>query len=283
MGASLALALKKKEIPSSVVGIVRTEKSKREGIAQKIADEILLEEEFLKSNAWNEYDFIIFSLPVDLTCEKIRLVPADYTGYLTDLGSTKRSIIDAVEEKFKPGHKYYSSHPMAGSEQSGLGFAKADLYENRLCILTKPVGVSEDAIERITEFWREVGAIPLTMNAGDHDEVLSYLSHTPHILSSMLVNWAYQNPKVKANTDLSPIAITGGGFRDMSRIAGSNPEMWNAIIQTNKQSIYASLKEFKKEIDQLLQELESGESDRFWTDYFLKAKDSRNRILKIQE
>ncbi len=283
MGASLALALKKKGYACKIVGIVRSEKSKQEGIALNIADEILIEEEFLKSNAWYHYDFIIFSLPVDLTCDKIKLIPSDYNGFITDLGSTKKAIIETVEEKYTTNHNYYSSHPMAGSEQSGLNFAKPDLYEGRLCILTEPKNVNRDAIEKITMFWREVGAIPLSLGADDHDEVLAYLSHTPHILSSLLVNWAYQNPKVKRNTDCSPIAITGGGFRDMSRIAGSNPEMWNAIIQTNKDSIMNSLLEFRGEIDKMIQQLKSNDQNDFWRDYFLQAKDSRNKILKIQE
>ena len=286
MGASLSLAIRKKELSCEVIGVVRSEKSRLEGMSQKIADRIFLEEDFLKSNSWNEYDLVIFSLPVDLTCDKIDLIPENYKGFITDLGSTKKFIIDKVESKFKAGHNYYSSHPMTGSEQSGMNYAKADLYENRLCILTEPKGTSKEAIQKITHFWKMVGAITIQMSATEHDEILSYLSHTPHILSSILVNWAYQNEKVKYYTEKSPIPITGGGFRDMTRIAGSNPEMWNAIINTNKNSIHDSLLEFRKEIDCLIQSLESVDekSDQeFWKKYFLKSKESRSQIFKINQ
>ncbi len=284
MGASLSLAIRNKKLGCEITGVVRSEKSRDEGLSQKIANKILLESEFLKSNSWNEYDFIVFSLPVDLTCDKIDLIPADYRGYITDLGSTKQSIIQKVESKFIKEHNYYSSHPMAGSEQAGLSYAKVDLYENRLCILTKSKGVSKHAIDKITQFWKMIGSITIEMNAKEHDEVLSYLSHTPHILSSILVNWAYNNKKVKFYTDKSPIPLTGGGFRDMSRIAGSNPDMWNAIINTNKESIHDSLLEFRKEIDRLLLTLESPSENtdhEFWKNYFIESKKSRSQILKL--
>lgn len=283
MGASLSLAIRNKKLGCRIVGVVRSQKSKQEGLAQKVADEVLLEEDFLKSNTWNDYDLIVFSLPVDLTCEKIEMIPEDYKGYITDLGSTKQSIIQTVESKFKMGHNYYSSHPMAGSEQSGMSYAKVDLYENRLCILTKPKGASKNAIDKITKFWQMIGSVTIQMDAKEHDEVLSYLSHTPHILSSILVNWAYHNPKVKFYTDKSPIPLTGGGFRDMSRIAGSNPDMWNAIINTNKESIHGSLLEFRKEIDQLILLLETSKDvdNEFWKNYFLESKKSRNQLLKL--
>ena len=286
MGASLALAIKKKDNSCRVTGIVRSEKSRLEGVSQKIADEIFVEDDFLKSNSWNKFDFIVFSLPVDLTCDKIDLIPENYKGYITDLGSTKQSIIQKIELKYRSAHNYYSSHPMAGSEQSGMNYAKVDLYENRLCILTEPKAVTKDAIQKITSFWKMIGSITIQMNAIEHVEVLSYLSHTPHILSSILVNWAYNNDKVRYYTEKSPIPITGGGFRDMTRIAGSNPEMWNAIINTNKSSIHDSLLEFRKEIDRLIDSLDSksekADSD-FWKKYFLSSKESRSQILKINE
>jgi prephenate dehydrogenase len=100
------------------------------------------------------------------------------------------------------------------------------------------------------------------------------------------VNWAYKNEKVKLYTEKSPIPITGGGFRDMTRIAGSNPEMWNAIINTNKNSIHDSLLEFRKEIDRLIQSMESTDEkidSEFWKKYFLESKASRSQILKINE
>ncbi len=283
MGASLSLALKKNNVPSEVTGIVRSASSKKEGIALGIADTILLEQEFLDKDIWNNFDLIIFSLPVNLTCDKIRLVPSSYKGFLTDMGSTKMEIIKTVEEKFPDTHNYYSSHPMAGSEHSGLVHAKADLYEKRLCILTPPKLVSHVATVYITQFWSMLNMHTVVIDANSHDHILSYLSHTPHILSSLLVNWAAENTVIQKHTDISPVPLSGGGFRDMSRIAGSNPDMWDAIIQTNKQYILNSLLDYRNKLDVLIDKLQDTKDPSFWKDYFIHSKKNKDSILKMQE
>lgn len=283
MGASLSLAIKKKSLAIKTTGVVRTKESKRKGIELNISDEIFTEDEFADKN-WNEFDLIVFGLPVNLTCQKINLIPENFSGVVTDLGSTKKDIIDAVEKKFINKHNYISSHPMAGSEQTGLEFAKENLYESKLCILTKPKNFNHNAFLDLKFFWEEIGSIIFEMNSIEHDEVLAYVSHTPHILSSILVNWAYANSKVQEKANSFHFPLTGGGFRDMSRIAGSNPEMWDAIINSNKKNIIQSLHEFKVEISKLEKKLESEEFEKdFWKNYFNSAKESRAKILKLKE
>lgn len=280
MGASLSLAIKKKFQDSKVTGVVRSFSSKKEGIEKKIADEVYLEEEFLNSNSWNTFNLIIFSLPVDSTVEKIQRIPDDYNGFITDLGSTKLEIISAVEKKFQTKHNYYSSHPMTGSEQAGLSYASDDLYENRLCILTSPQKVSLESVEFIKNFWEILGMKTVEIGAVDHDEILSYLSHSPHIISSLLAIWAFENKKVQKFTEISPLPIIGGGFRDMTRIAGSNPEMWQAIFSTNKENLKKALINFQNGLNDLISELDK-DSKNFWIEYFKKAKNSKSEIYKI--
>ncbi len=279
MGASLSLAIKKKLPDSKITGVVRSLNSKKAGTEKKIADEIYTEEEFLKQGSWKKFDFVVFSLPVDSTVDKIQLIPDDYCGFITDLGSTKFDIVSAVERKFKGEHNYYSSHPMAGSEQNGLSHASGDLYECRLCILTAPERASLKSKEFIREFWSLLGMKVIEIGGSDHDEILSYLSHSPHIISSLLAIWAYQNDKVQKFTDKSPIPLTGGGFRDMTRIAGSNPEMWQAIFQTNRKNVKKALLDFRDQLNELIYQFDI-ESDNFWIDYFEKSKASKNKILK---
>lgn len=283
MGASLSLALRKYNSPWECTGVVRSKASQEEGTKLNIAKEILLEEEFLNSNSWDDYDLIVFSLPVDLTCDKINLIPDSYKGFITDLGSTKVKIIQAVEQKFGEEHLYYSSHPMAGSEHTGLAYAKEDLYDNRLCILTPPRRVAARAEEFITQFWKSINMNTIVIKADDHDQILAYLSHSPHILSSLLANWAEENSVVRDHNIRSPYPLTGGGFRDMTRIAGSNPEMWDAIINTNKAAIYHSLIDFRDRLNGLIAHLTSEKEpkDGFWKKYFQRSKVSRNKIMKL--
>jgi prephenate dehydrogenase len=282
MGGSLALAIRNKGLASCVSGVFRNEKSLLEAKKLGYADDFFLEQDFLERNLWNQFDFIIFGLPVDIICQRIQAIPQDYPGYLTDLGSTKISIIQSVESKFSTEHNYYSSHPMTGSENSGVQFSKEGLYEGKLCILTAPTNLRKEAQLKIREFWERIGSRIIDIPAQDHDEILAYLSHSPHILSSLLVTWVGQNEKVMNYNKLSNLPLSGGGFRDMSRIAGSNPEMWEAIIQTNRKSIHQSLIDFRIQLDELILAFErEPENNSFWRQYFEKAKEHRNQILKL--
>jgi prephenate dehydrogenase len=285
MGGSLSLALKNKFPKIKTTGILRSKLSCEEAIQLKIADKILLEEELIKNpKIWYDHDFIIFSLPVDLTCQKILSIPNDYKGFLTDLGSTKSEIITTVDKKFLCMHNYYSSHPMTGSELSGAKNSKANLYDKKLTILTNSKNTSPKAKELIKEFWEELNTYTIEIEPDDHDLILAYLSHSPHILSSIMVNWVNENKKVNYLNSKSPIPISGGGFRDMSRIAGSNPEMWGAIINSNKDQILHSLIDFQKHLNSLISILrDKNENENFWLDYFQKSKISRNEIMKLNE
>ncbi len=283
MGGSLSLALKKTNANVKTTGVLRSKKSYEELKNYQITDHLIIEEDFLKINQWNEYDIIIFSLPVDLTCEKILLIPSDYKGYITDLGSTKTEIIHAVKSKFQKTHNYFSSHPMTGSELSGATNAKEDLYKGKLCILTREDNTSSDSIEKITRFWNEIGSSTIEIPARDHDEILSYLSHAPHILSSLLVTWANKSEIVNRYTQLSPLPLSGGGFRDMSRIAGSNPEMWEAIISTNRDAILSCLIAYQSQLAELIDLLSKDPilQKGSWKSYFESSKKSRNQLLKL--
>jgi prephenate dehydrogenase len=283
MGGSLSLAIKKTGLKIKTTGVLRSQKSYDEICNKNLTDNLLIEEDFLRNNRWNEYDLIVFSLPVDLTCDKINLIPEDYQGFITDLGSTKSEIIRAVKNKYNRQHNYYSSHPMTGSELSGALNSKEDLYYGKLCILTKEENTSEVSVSKIENLWRYLGSSTIDIPAKDHDEILSYLSHAPHILSSLLVNWANNSDIVKKYTDISPLPLSGGGFRDMSRIAGSNPEMWEAIISTNREAILTCLLAYKNQLSDLIEILKHDSSHQtgIWKKYFESSKKSRNQILKI--
>ncbi|MDZ4727826.1 MAG: prephenate dehydrogenase/arogenate dehydrogenase family protein [Leptospira sp.] len=278
MGGSLSLAIKKKYPDVKVTGIVRSEKSKIEIIESRIADEAILESDFLLKANWGDYDFIIFATPVQTVVNYIPKLKNFKDLYITDLGSTKKSIIDEVNLQFNEDHNYISSHPMCGSEFSGPSAAKHDLYENKLCIVTRAEKSSLEASDFVRNFWDKIGSWTMEMDASEHDEILSYLSHLPHIISTILVETAIQNKTVKKIVSASEKAITGGGFRDMSRIAGSNYEMWESIFTANKSFIHRSLIEFKTQIEQIINEFDpKKEIDReklhqLWNDA-LKAKE----------
>lgn len=285
MGASLSLLLKKKGISASITGVVSSSKSKTKGESLKSADTILTSEEFHSTKKWKDYDFIIFGVPVDLTAKLIGELPLDYSGIVTDLGSTKKEIIHAVESRFPNSHNYVSSHPMCGSEESGLEFANVSLYEGRLCILTSPKNANSEAKKKLETFWRTVGTEVIEIPADEHDSILSYLSHSPHILSSIMADWAANQKIIKRYTDLSPIPLNGGGFRDMTRIAGSNPKMWSAIFASNQNEIHQSLLDFRNRLDIVLEKLNPKNilDPKEWERFMETSRKSRDYILKNQD
>jgi prephenate dehydrogenase len=149
--------------------------------------------------------------------------------------------------------------------------------------LTRDFHTTPEAVEKITSFWKELGSHTVEIPPEDHDTILAYLSHSPHILSSLMVNWADNLDLIQKYNKHSPLPLSGGGFRDMSRIAGSNPEMWEAIIATNKNAICQSLKQFNKDLEVLIDKLENPEfTVGFWKQYFQNSKKARDRILKIE-
>ncbi|MCX7998654.1 MAG: prephenate dehydrogenase/arogenate dehydrogenase family protein, partial [Leptospiraceae bacterium] len=153
MGASLSRAIRKKQLANQITAIVRNQASLEELKKLNFQDTFITEESFLSQNVWNEYDLIVFCLPVDTIVKKIFFIPESYQGIITDLGSTKKIIIEAVEKKFPNYHNYISSHPMTGSENSGAEFAKEGLYENKVCILTCPKNYRTESLEKLKKFW----------------------------------------------------------------------------------------------------------------------------------
>lgn len=247
MGGSLALAIHKKFPNTEISAVVRSEKSKSTILAKQLANHVFLQDE-LQPN-WSNYDLVVFSTPVESILKIIPTLPKSGNTIFIDLGSTKDTIVSAVESHFGDMvHNYISTHPMCGSEQAGPDAAVPDLYVDKLCILTSPKYASNASLEWVRSFWEKIGSWTLEMDSKSHDETLAYLSHLPHVISTLLVNVAGSNPTTKKEILESSKPITGGGFRDMSRIAGSNPDMWISIFKENQRFLL-------KSIDDLIQQL----------------------------
>ncbi|TGL57973.1 prephenate dehydrogenase/arogenate dehydrogenase family protein [Leptospira ognonensis] len=252
MGGSLSLAIKKSFPGVTITGVVRSLKSKQEILKLELADYVYTESEFNKQLSWESFQFVIFSTPVQSVVDYISKLPQHSETVFTDLGSTKETIIAAVDTHFQGKHNYVSSHPMCGSEFSGPSAAREDLYQNKLCIVTRGKETSLEASDFVRNFWENIGSWTLEMEGVEHDETLAYLSHLPHIISTVLVQTAIKNDTVLKQVSKSEKPITGGGFRDMSRIAGSNFEMWFSIFAENQRNIYQSLIQYRDELDVMI-------------------------------
>jgi prephenate dehydrogenase len=175
---------------------------------------------------------------------------APHHALLTDAGSTKAAMIAKVEQALPPGKHFVGSHPLAGSEKKGVQFARADLFESRVVIITPTNRTNAEDVEAISGFWLAIGAEVLTMSPDIHDQVLAGTSHLPHLISAALAGI----------TQKSNLPLTAGGWRDVTRIAAGDPNLWTQILLENRDHVLKSLAGFEKKVADFRSALERGDS-----------------------
>ena len=283
IGGSLAKGIKRARPDIRIMAYMRTrsklEQAKKDGIVDVILDGI---DEQLK-----ECDLIFLCTPVEYNAQylsKIRsyLKPG---ALITDVGSTKT---DIHEEILRQGLTDYfvGGHPMAGSEKTGYENATDHLLENAYYIVTPPEGLDQSGSEtgnippkyaenanRIIAVAQTVGAIPLVLDYREHDKVVAAISHLPHLVASSLVNLV-KDADLPAGTMKR---VAAGGFKDITRIASSSPEMWEQICMTNVEPIADMLERYIGSLQDILSEIKGHQGEAIYK-LFEKSRDYRNTI-----
>lgn len=195
---------------------------------------------------------------------------------VTDAASVKGDLARKACELFgkMPGHLVLG-HPIAGSEKSGIEAINPKLYENHRVILTPVPETKRDAIRTVTRLWQGVGALVSEMGVEEHDRILAATSHLPHILAFGLVD-----ALAKKSDQKDIFAYAAGGFRDFTRIAASDPQMWHDIVLANKEAILQAMDEFEKSLHQLREAIEKGNSAKLMQ-VFTEAKAARDAFSLI--
>jgi prephenate dehydrogenase len=177
---------------------------------------------------------------------------------VTDVGSTKRSIVEAAEKHLPESVLFVGSHPMAGSEKRGVKFARADMMQGALCILTPTDRTPAQATEAVEGFWRLLGMRTTRMSPEDHDRRLADVSHLPHALAAALV----------AMQEDASLPLAGGGFKDVTRIAAGDGGLWRDIFLDNRDNLRDSARRLRDQLDALLTRLEPEKADELkdWLD-----------------
>lgn len=263
IGGSIGLALKKTEKKSAfkIIGVGRN--INRLKLAKKLGavDEITTD---LK-NGVKDADVIFVCLPVGIIAETIKKIApfCKKNATITDVGSVKAPIVSKIE-KFLTNHcSFIGGHPIAGAEKTSVKYAEKDLFKNATVILTPGDHPDKTALAKIKFLWKRMGGIVKIMSPAKHDSILAETSHLPHIVAFALVN---------AVNDLN---YTGSGFRDMTRIASSDPKMWADIIFNNRTNVRSAIKSFKKE----LTKIEKAKNLNTFIKIFKKAKEKRDSLL----
>ena len=269
LGASIAMGLRDKNISGEIWVWLRDEKKADACEKSYWCDRALID---LKE-AVNGSDLILLCTPVESILDQLDRI-SQWAGegcIVTDVGSLKREICEKGEQVFKNKSSIFiGSHPMAGSEKAGMEFASADLLIQKHCIVTPTQNIREDDIIKISKLWKRLGMEVSSMGMKEHDGVMSWISHLPHLAASSLINSIIsRNPKM--------IRYSGNGLRDTTRIAAGNPQMWMQILLGNKENLQQGIDDFIKSLEEFKEALTNG--DRVDLLKMLQsAKDSRDLL-----
>jgi prephenate dehydrogenase len=268
IGASFALALREKNLCKTICGYGRKEENLKRAKERGIIDEYSLD----AAKACEDADFVLLAVPVGLFGE----IAAKIKGALkkgaiiTDVGSVKGRLVNELESLMPQGVFYVGSHPIAGSDKSGIDDARPDLFHNARCIITPTERSDESAKKKITSLWEGLGAKAEIMDPMKHDEIYAVVSHFPHVIAYAIVNTVGEiNSKY--------IEYAGKGFKDTTRIALSSPEMWRDISLFNKDNIVKAIDIFRKNLDKIEDMLDSSDASKL-EDEFAKAQSLRKNL-----
>lgn len=224
--------------------------------------------------AMEDCDYIFLCAPVHYNIAYLpilkRIIKEDCV--LTDVGSVKSDIYAAIHQHKLDDH-FIGGHPMVGSERSGYDAANDRLIENAYYFVTPSATVSDSKVEDFRTFLEDLGAIPIIYSPERHDEITAYISHIPHVIASSLVNLVAA--KEDDNGMLKQLAA--GGFKDITRIASSNPVVWEHILLSNPENVVTGLKSFVNELNDMIGYIEN-ENARGIYSFFDRAKDYRNSV-----
>lgn len=195
---------------------------------------------------------------------------------VTDVGSVKRAVIEAVAPHVPPGVHFVPAHPLAGTEQSGPRSGFAELFDNRWCLLVPAEGTEPEAVDRLARLWDGMGANVERMDADHHDLVLAVTSHTPHLIAYTMVGVADDLRRV---TDSEVVKYSAAGFRDFTRIAASDPTMWRDVFLANKDATLEILGRFTEELFALQRAIRKGDGEHLHA-YFSRTRAIRRGIVE---
>lgn len=270
MGASLAMALRKRGYAGRIAAYARKKETRDEALARGIVDAAFDDPD----EAVKDATLVVLCAPIracaDLAAE---IAPLLKPGALvTDVGSTKGWICRQMAGILPKG-SFVGSHPIAGSEKQGLQAASADLYENALTVVASHLDVPEEAAARVAELWQSAGARTCRMEPDDHDRLLARTSHLPHVAAAALAKAIGRDSAEKVGT------FCGTGFYDSTRVASGSIEMWHDILMTNAPAVAEELRAFKAEVERVYDDLQAGRLDDV-AKFLERARDARAELLK---
>lgn len=274
IAGSMALAMRAGGLAGELVGTARSSETRQTALEIGLVDRVC----DTAAEAVQGADLVVLAVPVgvmgDIAAEIApHLAPG---ATVTDVGSVKRAVIDAVQPHLPKTVHFIPGHPLAGTEHSGPRSGFPELFENRWCLLIESEGTDRDALARLRALWEGIGARVDIMDPDHHDLVLAVTSHTPHLIAYTMVGVADDLRRV---TDSEVIQYSAAGFRDFTRIAASDPTMWRDVFLTNKDATLEILGRFTEELFALQRAIRKGDGQHLH-DYFTRTRAIRRGIIE---
>ena len=269
MGGSLLMALRQRSPQTSLRVWGRRPEALTELQRRGLADVCSTDAAEIARGA----DLAVLCVPVDKLAETARAAAPGIAAdcVVTDVGSVKGTVVAELEDTFPVPGNFVGSHPMCGSEASGLAAASADLYENALCIITPTETSRPAAIQRTEIFWKSVGCRVARLTPAAHDRAAALVSHVPHVAAAALV-------ALLENESTETAAMCAGGFRDTTRIASGSPELWAAILCQNRNETERGLEKLSGVLDSFKAAVRANDRPRV-TALLAQAREARRTIM----
>lgn len=247
IGGSIAAALRRRQPACRITGIGRSVQRLQRASQAGLLDDYAVE---ISAAACPAGSLVVVCLPVDHIAQAVRQLAAVAAGetLITDAGSVKSLIYRSLQDDATARRRYVGAHPIAGSEQAGFEHALPGLFEKRICIVT-PEGAAAADVQRVRSFWAGLGSEVRLMTAEEHDRVLALTSHLPHVLASVAASCV--TPEL--------LAYTGTGFRDTTRIAAGDAELWSQILCGNREHVVCALQSAEQLLVRLREHVAAGD------------------------
>jgi len=271
MGGSVAKALKNKNPEIVISAFDHNDSALDLALDVGIIDKKISTLEEINNLEPKDANIIIIAVPV---IESLKVFDAinglfnsDIT--ITDTASAKSLISDYLEENYSSPTNIILSHPMAGSHNTGVGYADEAMFNNKKVLITELQNPKDQCLQLVTNLWESLGAAVFKIDPIKHDEIMSYASHLPHVISYAVLNSIMKNPNENITT------FSAGGLKDFVRIGGSDPKMWTDIFISNKDSILKAINAYKDSLDELSELLEA-DNEKSLQDLLTTIKEYKN-------
>lgn len=273
IGGSLARDLRREGLVGEVVGASRKTSNLKRAVELGVIDRYDTDIGAAVKGA----DMVVVAVPLGAMAEVFRAIKGnlDNNAVVTDAGSAKGSVLKAAADVFGAVPDFLvPAHPIAGTEHSGVGASLDGLFRNRMVIITPAPETRANALEKVKSMWQATGAKIIEMDPSHHDEVLAATSHLPHMLAYTLVDVL---GRMEERVEIFRYAA--GGFRDFTRIASSDPQMWHDICFANRDALVHALEHFRDDLDEAIDAIRRGDSEAIKA-LFTRAKALRDEYTK---